>query len=64
MVHAGETTKEFELKCEGYEGTAKGKIFHRACWNLYRVRINIRYKDRAAEGKMHNQNHAAFNDTA
>lgn len=51
MVSAGETSKEVNLKCEGYEGSPKGKKFYRTCLNWFKVKISIQYKqeDKSSE---------------
>lgn len=53
MVCSRETSKEFQLKCEGYEGSPKGKRYYRTCTNWYKVKISIRYKGIVASSENH-----------
>jgi hypothetical protein len=40
-----ETYKEDHFKCQGYEGSPKGRRVYRDCFNFFTVSIDIQYKN-------------------
>ena len=50
MVAKGETDREESSGCKGHEGSPKGRRKYRDCWNRFKVKVHIEYKDEESEG--------------
>ena len=50
MVARGETDWEDDLGCKGYEGSPKGKRKYKDCWNRFKVKVRIEYKESESKG--------------
>ena len=48
MVSKGETEHETRGRCQGYEGSAKGKKRYRDCVNFFRIKVSLKYKNEEA----------------
>lgn len=48
MRDKGEKYREDTLSCRGFEGSPKGRRRYGPCWTIFKVRINIEYKDDAS----------------
>lgn len=45
MVTKKETEEENTISCQGYEGSPKGRRKYGPCFNLFKYKIKIKYKD-------------------
>ena len=45
MVGAYETHHESSVRCQGYEGSPKGRRKYGPCFNLFKITIDIEYKE-------------------
>ena len=49
MVRTGATVRETSSKCQGYEGSPKGRRKYRTCRNVFTVKVLITYEDQRTE---------------
>jgi hypothetical protein len=45
MESDGETERKVKEKCQGYEGSPKGRIKYRECLNFFDITVKIKYKN-------------------
>jgi hypothetical protein len=45
MTDSRETEKETEMHCQGYEGSPKGRKKDGPCFNRFKVKISIKYRE-------------------
>ncbi len=45
MVERGDTELESVESCQGFEGSPKGRKKHGECLNMFKVKIQLEYKD-------------------
>lgn len=45
MVRSKETHRETSKRCQGYEGSPKGRRKYRNCMHMFYVKVSIIYKD-------------------
>lgn len=49
MARNKETDREENKKCQGYEGSPKGRRRHRSCMNMFQIKAHVEYKDGAVD---------------
>jgi hypothetical protein len=49
MTYSNEIEKEFEIDCQGYEGSPKGRRRYGPCDRSFKVRIELEYKAEESE---------------
>jgi len=45
MEYDRQTQREIQSRCQGYEGSPKGRKKYDACLNSFKIKINIKYKN-------------------
>ena len=44
MVRNRQTELEESRKCQGYEGSPRGRCVYRDCWNSFEIRVSVKFK--------------------
>ncbi len=44
LVRNKQTQAEVTKKCQGYEGSPKGKRKYRDCFNFFKIKVSVKYK--------------------
>jgi len=45
MVRKGQTEHETTERCQGYEGSPKGRRKHKDCWICFKIKVFVIYRD-------------------
>jgi hypothetical protein len=54
MIASRQSDFETTKGCQGYEGSPKGKRYYRRCFNRFKIRVHIDYREPAGD---HNGDH-------
>ncbi|MBC8492913.1 MAG: hypothetical protein H8D43_03930 [Chloroflexi bacterium] len=45
MVRKGETERETTKRCQGYEGSPKGRRKYKLCWIWFKIKVFVKYRN-------------------